>query len=98
VSDYREWEVRSADLFADFQFYPPMCVTDTGYSGSAVLRGVRHLVDAIEKIPPVEMWHEQVIQLRTQKKVAKREIVAQDWDVDTAFMSELTCELEKRNG
>jgi hypothetical protein len=98
ASDYRQWEARSTDLFSDFQFYPPMCVTDTGYSGSAVLREVRHLVDAIEKIPPVEMWHDQVIELRSQKKGPKQEIVAEEWDIDTTFMSRLMCELKKRNG
>jgi hypothetical protein len=93
--DFRDWAPHAKDLFSEFKFYPPMLITEVGYSGSQIVRDVRHVIDTIETIPPIDHWYAQMVGAREQHKHIAERSTTKQWNVvpDPDFFRRLQIEV-----
>jgi hypothetical protein len=93
--DFRDWKPSARDLFSEYKFYPPMLITEVGYSGSQTVRDVRHVIDTIKTIPPIDDWYVQMVGAREQHKHIAERPTAKQWNVapESAFFRRLRAEL-----
>jgi hypothetical protein len=67
--DFHAWKPAGDDLFAKFETYPPTYVTDSGFSGSQVLREVKEVINQIAQVPPLTQWYQQMIKAHEQDRL-----------------------------
>jgi hypothetical protein len=79
--DVKHWEPQVKDVFSAYTHFPPMLITEPGYSGSGTVRRVRHVIDAIESIPPVDEWYAQMSKAKEQHKTMTGNPKEKTWSV-----------------
>jgi hypothetical protein len=75
----RHWKPQVKDVFSAYEYFPPMLITEPGYSGSRLVRRVRHLIDGIESIPPVDEWFAQMTRAKEQHRTIMGKLKEKTW-------------------
>jgi hypothetical protein len=70
--DFHGWEPRAQDVFSDYEYYPPLYISDTGFSGSQVLKEVKAVIDKIAVVPPLTIWYRRLAQAHAQAAMELR--------------------------
>jgi hypothetical protein len=88
--------IRTAD-FTQFDHFTLIYLTDTGFSGSIVLRDVKETLNKVEAVPPFSDWHTMVLAVQLHEKlraeVEKKEV---ELHLRQEFFQELDDKLEAK--
>jgi hypothetical protein len=61
-----DWRPDGDDIFSDCESWPPMYMTDPGFSGSTILKAVKAALGKIRSVAPLSGWFQRLLLARGQ--------------------------------